>query len=218
MAVSSPNEAYGYEELDRLERMHDCRSAIAAPAALVICRRYGLTPPSWVVDAAAEQLGRFVRGQSAGKSGHSGSPAGRYRQDQIDYVRWEVVREVREKQKAISQQIRELRSLKPLPTGILRKREKLQRWVGKTWLRAFECAAAMLKEFHPACAAGPEAVKQSYMKVQQAHGLAGARYHLIDAETRKHLALADPANEPDPNGRKDQDRGKILRPLYDLTI
>jgi hypothetical protein len=126
----------------------------------------------------------------------------------IDFERWDAVREAREKQTEIRQQVEELATMLRPPASLLREREKMLHWVGDDWLRAYECAAMILSG--TAAAGGPDAMKASYLRVNRNSRDPDQplRYHLFTSGIGARLRLS-------PSTRSGG--GKIV-PLYELTL
>ena len=64
-----------------------------------------------------------------------------------DYMRWDEVKTVREKQIEIRDEVNFLKANpKKAPPGRLEDREKMLKWVGRSFKRADECASMLLAE------------------------------------------------------------------------
>ena len=124
----------------------------------------------------------------------------------IDYTRWDVVRDDAEASRS--------RFGRMLPNSarsglcrraLLREREKMMNWAGRTWLQAYECAAMILS--HTEARGSPSAMKGSYIRVEgNKHPL---RYHQFDPKFLRTLGL-------DINFEARQ-RPKII-PLHELVL
>ena len=133
----------------------------------------------------------------------------RYRQDMVDYARWDQVTVVRQKQIEIREEVEELRAKRNVPKSMLEEQEKKLAWVGKTLNRAYECAAMLLEGDE--AYGSPEAMKRSYFQVKRNSGgpRHTLRYHLLDPRFLSRLGLKHEI-EMRP-GRK-----KV--PFYNLTL
>jgi hypothetical protein len=207
---------------DSLEDLHERRldwlrvmihggSAIAIPAAIEYCSRSDLSGPQWLVQAAAAQYPELLRSNMPKKRGRSVNLVDRYRQDMVDYARWDEVKTVREKQTEIREEVDFLRANpKKASHYWIEDREKMLKWVGKSLRRAFECASMLLAD--TSAFGGPDAIKSSYLTVEkvnrtQSHPL---RYHMLDADFLTSIGIEPIAL------RRGQAR-KVV-PLYDLTL
>jgi hypothetical protein len=181
---------------------------IGVTAALWYCAANKVTVPGWAAEEAQLVLCNALRPRRARKRGRASDPVARYRQDMIDYARYEEVVTVREKQKEIPEQVEELRSLGPQGQSLLAERLKMLAWVGHTWLRAYECASMILA--HTDACGGPETMKASYLEVARnsRDPRQTLRYHhLLDWSLLRSLGL-DTRRPAKP---------KIV-PLYELTL
>src|SRR5436190_20532610 len=83
---------------------------LGVAAALDYCAKHGLEAPRWVVEQAPALLCNALRRSGPKNRGRACNPIARYRQDMIDYERWDAVRDIRAKQKEIRKEVNELRS------------------------------------------------------------------------------------------------------------
>jgi hypothetical protein len=177
---------------ERLECLRVCwHRELAAVAAIHYCTTNRLPAPQWLIDEAGNVLFSLLRHVKQAKRGRASGAVARYRQDMIDYARWDTVREVREKQVEICEQVEELRSIPSPPKSLLEEREKMLFWVGHDWLRAYECAAMILRNTDSA--AGPDAMKASYLRVTRnsQDPSQSLRYHLFDPIVVSKLGIRD---------------------------
>ena len=149
-------------ELACLEAMIQSGVAVAVPAALHYCTEHQLSAPSWLLPAAMEMLCSLLKREKSPKRGRSCGAVARYRQDMIDYARWDQIMLVREKQRDILREVEQLRRLRNVPRRLMHEHEKLLEWVGRTLSRAFECAAMLLEGSEAYGSA--EAMKRSYSR------------------------------------------------------
>lgn len=183
--------------------------AVAVPAALEYCQRNNLTAPPWLLAAATDLLCHLLKREKSTKRGRACGFVARYRQDTIDYTRWDQVMEVRRRQVELRDQVQELRQLSDVPQSLMLDREKMLAWAGSTLQRSFECAAMLLQG--SAAYGSPDAMKKSYFNVRHARRdpRQRLRYHQIDPCMSQRLGVSHQI-ELRP-GRK-----KV--PLYELTI
>jgi hypothetical protein len=196
---------------ETLEHLRRCwHRELAAVAALNYCRSYELNPPSWLIEATESVLCSYLTPKSLQKRGRASGSVARYLQDMVDYERWDVLREVRENQRELRQQVERLRAIRPIPQLLLKEREKLMFWVGSSWLRAYECASMMLAQ--TASRGGPDAIKASYLRVTQnsRDPTQATRYYRFEPAVESKLGLRRPALRP---------RSGITNvPLYELVL
>jgi hypothetical protein len=150
-----------------------------------------------------------LRGNVPKERGRSAGIINRYRQDAIDYMRWEAVIEVREQREALQKDVSELSVLPGRRArDLLTERTKLLDWVGTNNDGAFECASLLLAET-PA-RGGPDAIKKSYRTVRKnmCNPARALRYRVVDPQFLR-LVGADTGQLDAP--------GKKIVPLYDLT-
>ncbi len=192
-------------ELEELKLMFESGTPLAVTAAMDYSNRHRWTSPPWAVAESVKMLCTLLRGETPQKRGRSNGIADRYRQDAIDFVRWEAVVEVRENRKILRDKIQ---ALMKLPGNAARERraycEKLLRWATKD---SFKCASMLLVE-SPAFG-GRDAVRISFRKVQRnlRNRATAMRYHILDREFLRKIGCLDPAT-PRP--------GKKVVHLFDL--
>lgn len=204
----APSSLGELKELDHLEAMARAGVAVAVPAAMHYCAEYEVNPPAWLLAMATELLCNLMRRERSTRRGRSCGYVARYRQDMIDLARHSEVDVIRQRQKAILQQVEELRATPNVPKAMLQEREKMLGWIGKTLDRAFECAVPVLEGSQ--AYAGRDAIKASYFRVER-HSRdpkKALRYHVLDAGILRKLGIKH-ETEYRP-GRK-----KI--PFYELT-
>jgi hypothetical protein len=206
---ASSLDGFHRRHLQSLETMGRGGSAIAIPAALNYCHKYGPDLPKWFVGAAAQFTNELVTRKKKAKRGRSAGPLDRYRQDMTDFARYDEVCTVREKQKEILQELERLRHLPNLTAGIVQDKEKMLAWVGQSLERAFQCASMILADT-PAFG-GPDAVKASYFRVKEAMLIPGQayRYHILDSQFLVSLGI-----KPFELWEK----VRKITPLFDLTL
>jgi hypothetical protein len=158
---------------------------LGVAAALYYCDKYDVDLPRWVLRAAPVVLGQALSKSLSKKRGRSSNPIARYRQDMIDFTRWDAVRDTRTQQINLRQGVAELRKIRGAPPAMLRERERMMNWAGRTWLRAYECATMILA--HTEARGSPDAMKGSYIRVEaNKHPL---RYHQFDSNFLRAVGL-----------------------------
>jgi hypothetical protein len=170
-------------ELDYHELMFLCGVPIAVPAAIYYCAKHGLAAPRWLIIESAKMHCAHLRGNVPKERGRSSGIINRYRQDAIDYMRWEAVTEVRERRDLLRKEIEELRALRGRRArDILNERAKLLQWAGTNKDDAFERASLLLAET-PA-RGGPDAMDKSYRTVKRnmRNPATAVRYHILDPQ------------------------------------
>ena len=126
--------------------------------AVEICASYGRPPPRWVIEAVA----------SLADAGMTQSEKNRRQQDTIDLMRWEAVKELRERRKELYHQMGDDR--------------------GHTWDNAYAAVSEMLERTPAAC--GEDAVKTSYKYVErEMREGRGARFYIADPRLDSTSAL-----------------------------
>jgi hypothetical protein len=196
-------------QMERFEVMtrHEIHPELAVTAALHYCAAHAMPPPQWLAIAATRLLCRLLGNRAPKKRGRAVSPAARYVQDRIEAERWDVVRETREKQIHVKEQVRELNAIPSAPPSIVKDRQRLHEWAGEDWLHAFECASMQLQM--SAAYAGPDAIKKSYQAYQRSGRgrISSLKYYQFDPGFLDLLGIKiDFAC-----------RGNKGRPLYSLT-
>jgi hypothetical protein len=198
--------------LDEMLLARSAHPALAAAAALDYCVENRVAPPSWVVEDAALALRELLLREKPPVRGRAGGLVARYRQDQIDFERWDGVLQARENQKRVAERVRVLEKHPDFKAKNPRHVEhelKLLAWLGKDWDRAYEVAAMCL--LGRDAFAGPEAVKASYKRVQkrQKSGEDVGKYVRFHDEFLLKLGLEHPTWHR---------RGIKFLPIYNLTL
>lgn len=196
-------------QLSIYERMVQGGHLGAVPAALFYCLECGVAAPQWLLRAALMLTCRTLRNEKTKTRGRAAGVVPRLRADMIDYARFDAIREVREKQRELAEEVRELEGRKGVPKEMIDERRKLLEWAGKTWDDAYACAAMLLKGSQSF--AGVDAMKASYMRVlKNSRGPDRTfRYHILDPSILHELGIGDVALVR---------RDRKIRALYDLTL
>ena len=194
------------EYLESLGRLHGWHPEIAVAAGLDYCAERMIAPPAWIVSHASDVMNLLLTGSKPGRRGRSCNPVARYRQDQIDYLRWDAVVTARENQPRIRDRLFIMRAnASDFPARYIELEEKLQNWIGHDWIRAYEVASMYLQGSY--AHGGPDAVRASYLKVQRNRSCR-ARYIAVREPFRHKIDIPHPRDEP----------GKKCRHLFELTI
>lgn len=169
-------------QMEKFETMtrHEMHPELAVTAALHYCAKHAMPAPQWLAIAATKLLCRLVGNRVPKKRGRAVSPAARYVQDMIDYERWDVVRETREKQVEVRAQVEDLRKIPSASRAMVQERQQTHDWAGEDWLRAYECASMQLQT--SIAYAGADAIKKSYQAYQRrGRGrISSLRYYQFD--------------------------------------
>jgi hypothetical protein len=194
------------EYLGQLARLHRWHPEVAVAAGLDYCAERKIVPPGWIVSQAADVMTPLLMGAKQGRRGRSCNPTARYRQDQIDYIRWDSVMTARENQPRIRARVVDMRNFaSELSPRYLDLEERLLQWIGHDWIRVFEVASMYLQGSF--AHGGPDAVKKSYLKVQGNPRWA-ARYIWVREPFRYKIGIPHPRDE----------RGMKCRYLFELTV
>jgi hypothetical protein len=184
---------YGPEDARRDEtfaQLKECwHGEIAVAAGLFYCVKYKWQPPDWLIARAAKMAFASINGHRSARLGISPKAWSRFERDMIHLDRFSAVSEVREKQKILRAQVRELKRHRGVRGDVLREREKMLSWAGKSWLRAYQCAALLLqgtKSF-----AKEDAIGKSYKKVKGSENnrVAASRYYLFEPDVLSKLGI-----------------------------
>lgn len=210
MHAPSPSgalDAIHSEYLNTLDGMTAHRE-IAIAAAMDYCAEWNVTPPHWLVHAAAEMLLNSLRKERPSKRGRAAGHLARYRQDMIDFERWDSVKETRWNQKRLYEDLVLCRSHPNYQPHLMKSKVKMQSFAGRTWDEAYVCAAKLLRGRD--AYAGADSMKTSYLKVRKAlkSRAAANRYYIVDESFWRKMGL------PHVLHRKE---GTKLLPLFDLT-
>lgn len=194
------------EYLRSLAQLHRWHPEIAVAAGLDYCAERMIVAPSWIVGPASGVMNDLLMGVKSGRRGRSCNPIARYRQEQIDYIRWDAVVMARENQPMIRDRVLDMRAYaSEFPARYIELEEKLLHWIGHDWIRVFEVASMYLQGSY--AHGGPEAVKKSYLKVQRNQSCA-ARYIWVREPFRYKIGIPHPRDE----------QGMKCRHLFELTV
>jgi hypothetical protein len=185
-----PLTALHNRDLEWLQTMARGGSELAPAAALFYCHKHKISAPDWVIAAASISYCKALNGTLTKKLGRSSGPVERHQQDMIDYVRWEAVNYVREKQRTFPEEVKELRSKPNIPKAILEENSKKLKMIGRTWLSAFQYAITLVRGT-PAFG-GIAAMKASYYRVERNSKAGRLRYHQLDPSFLNSIGLVHP--------------------------
>ena len=190
-------EEFHGTELEEFKLMFESGAHIAVTAAMDYCVRHGLNPPHWAMTESVKAQCAELCGDTPRNLGRSNGAVSRYRQDGIDFVRWDTVHEVRNTRKILRHTIKSLaKSRDPDAHESRAYCENLIRWARQN---SFKCASMLLAE-SPAFG-GPDAVKTSFCTVQRnmRNQATAMRYHILDREFLRKISAV--VNPPAKTGR-----------------
>jgi hypothetical protein len=184
-------EKFFDRELNNFERMYEAGSNVAVAGALQFCAEYGISPPQWLVHASLKVVCDLLRREKSTKRGRSTGAIARYRQDMIDYFRWDECVVLEELQIKVQDAIK-IYSDVPIPAGLKnRYAEERQRanWLGTTRSRVYECVSQALARTE--AFGSPQSIKRSCRQVirNQADPKRAFRYFLIGDAAMKLLGI-----------------------------
>jgi hypothetical protein len=157
-----PSE-FDLRELDKFRALEKHRE-IGTARAMDYCATSQISPPEWLVVAAASLMVELLKREKSTKKGSTSSHLARFHQELKNTERWFAVMEV--------QRIREMaeqdnNALKAIPECALPKTFRAQHMKRRAWLNqgTFECAAELLEGRD--AYVGPYGVRSSYREVQK---------------------------------------------------
>jgi hypothetical protein len=197
----------GGDILATYEISHRSGSLGALLSALDWCLRQDIAAPRWVLEASYVAMVSSVADKGPKRRGRSADPITEYRMLLIHFARYEAVKQVREKQAELPQSLAELRKMKNVPRQMLKDSEAMVRWLGRSWIRAYDCARALVEGTEAFGAS--ETMKASYQLVNRmSHDpRTPLLFHLPSTQVLTDLGLL---NVFEPN----RNRGRKVRPLY----
>jgi hypothetical protein len=204
LRIQDPHE----QHLRYLEEMTS-HQEMAAAAALHYCAEHKLTAPDWAIRRGSALICNLLSHEKLDKRGRASGIVARYRQDLMDIERWDAVEIMRREQKHVRGQVERIQEAPYCPAYLREDREKMLRWLGHDWPRAYECAAMYLRGRR--AYASPAAIRRSYLKVQKHFKGNGdaTRYCILDESFLRALGF---------EGSLDRKRGTKLLPLYNLEL
>jgi hypothetical protein len=154
-------------KLNNFEKMSRLGAPLGIPAAADYCAEHSLVAPAWLTNAAAEWLCSTLRNGALKKRDRACGIMARYRQDMIDFARWDEVDVIREQQRAVRKKIKTLRKQSKIPRHVLNEQEELLNQLGHTLDDAFAYASKRLEKTN---ARGRwDTMRRSYRRVEKAH-------------------------------------------------
>lgn len=154
------------QEFEQLRNAYEAGVIVAAPAALHYCLEWGVAPPQWVVEAALHELCDLLKREKSKRRGRAAGAIARYRQDMVDFMRWNQVVVLREEQQ------RSTRLMETYPTcpsqgqaRIYAEEAAKAEWLGHTLTRVYECASEGLEGTD--AFGSPESIKRSCRAVDR---------------------------------------------------
>jgi hypothetical protein len=185
-------------QLEHRKLMFEMGTPLAVIEAMAYCDEHGLTPPRWAVAESVKIHCAAIRGDRSGRGGRSSGIRDRYKQDMIDYIRWDMVIQIREKRKLLRYEIKALSNL----TGpaALKHRSICKEQLDWASTDSFKLASRQLARSPAFCAS--EAMKKSFLKVARnmRNPRTAARYRILDARFLRKVGVV--VNPPDPPGKK----------------
>jgi hypothetical protein len=184
---NSAVRAIDEREMEIFRRMYEADVKLAIPAALYYCNEHEFAPPTWLVRAALEFLCDLLKRERSTKRGRSGGTVARYHQDTIDFVRWNEVTVIRDKQAESHRTVTDWADMWAAHADTSAADRKYfqeyldrDRWLGRSLKRAYECVAETLERTE--AFGSPESVKRSYREVTQnlRKPREAVRYHILN--------------------------------------
>lgn len=153
-------------ELENLKKARDDGVVLAVPAALDYCLEHGLVPPLWVIQAALDLLCDLLKREKSTKRGRSNGSVARYRQDMIDFLRWNEVDVLLENQQRSIELMSKYPSCpSPGQEAIYEQEAAKAQWLGTSLSRVYQCVSEVLERTD--AFGSPETIEHSYKKVQR---------------------------------------------------
>jgi hypothetical protein len=151
------------KELDKFQGMAAGGVAVAVPAAVHYCLENEVPVPQWLLKASLDLLCDLLRREKSTKRGRAAGAAARYRQDMIDFMRWNEVFVLREKQQMHQQSLIDHSDM----VGSDRYAEEAARaqWLGRSLSRIFECVSEVLERTE--AFGSPVSIERSYREVER---------------------------------------------------
>jgi hypothetical protein len=180
------------EEFERMNKAYRAGVIVAVPAALHHCREYQVSPPEWLVEAALHLLCDLLKRERSKNRGRSGGAIDRYRQDMVDFIRWDEVIALREHQQ---RSVRLMATYSTCPSSseedIYAEEAAKAAWLGCTLTRLYDCASETLERTE--AFGSRDSIKRSYLTVERSsrHSLRAYRYCLFHALVVRMLGFEE---------------------------
>jgi hypothetical protein len=153
-------------ELERLQKARDAGMVLAVPAAMAYCLEHDLAAPPWLVKSAFELLCDLLRREKSKNRGRSAGSVARYRQDMVDFIRWNEVLVLQENQQ---RSIELMRTYPACPsrdrTDIYAQEKAKAEWLGTSLEQIYECVSEVLEK--TGASGGAESIKRSHREVRR---------------------------------------------------
>jgi hypothetical protein len=179
-------------ELELFRQMVDAGVLVGVPAALHFCIEHVVPAPGWLLGAAMTLLCDLLKREKSTQRGRARGAVARYRQDMVDFIRWNEVLVIREKQ-VLSAETVAAYSIRPGDPMYERFKEEVARhkWLGRSLSDAFECVSEMLERTD--AHGSPDSIKRSYRQVERNHRHRTERYRycLLHPLFLKMLGIED---------------------------
>lgn len=160
-------DQYHRRELEILRRGLDAGVTVAVPAALHYCLEHRLPAPEWLCGAALTLLCDLLKREKSKKRGRSTSAVARYRQDLVDFIRWNEAIVLREKQTRAHQTVNDYATIVDPSCRLYREEVQRAEWLGRSMETIFQCVSEVLEETE--AFGSPESMKRSYHQVNRNH-------------------------------------------------
>ena len=191
-------EQFHRAQLEHRKLMFEMGTPLAVIEAMAYCDEHGLTPPRWAVAESVKIHCAAIRGDKPGRRGRSSGIRDRSKQDMIDYIRWDMVIQIREKRKLVRYEIKALSKL--IGPAALKHRRFCKEQLDWASADSFKLASRLLARL-PAFGSS-EAMRKSFLKVAQnmRNPRTAARYRILDAGFLRKVGVV--VNPPNPPGKK----------------
>ncbi len=180
-------------ELEQYRVMFESGTPVAVTAAMAYCDKYGLSPPSWAVTESVKIQCAAIRGNTPGKRGRSSGIGDRHRQDAIDYVRWDMVNEIRENRNLLRDKDK---AFSKLPVRVA-ERIDCKELLRLARAGSYKYASRLLAR--SAAFGGRDAMKKSLHTVERNMRTqrSAVRYYILDAGFLRQIGVVvDPPAKP----------------------
>lgn len=158
-----PLREFWDRELSRCERAWSAGSVPAIVDALILCHREQHPIPQWLATGAVNLIAMLFRGESLKRRGRLGKATTRYHSHMKDFVRWDTVRELRDRKRDVIRHIKEDLS----QAERVRRKDFAQLAHSYTLDAIFEAAAEMLRDMNSPAKGSTSAVTRSYKTVER---------------------------------------------------
>lgn len=152
--------------LAHLRKAYEAGVIVAVPAALDYCIEHDFEPPRWLVQAALDHLCDLLKREKSTKRGRAAGALARYRQDRIDFLRWNEVEVLRGHQKMSIETVAE-HAADPSQKSSPSYEDEVMKaeWLGTSLSTLFQCTSEILERTD--AFGSPESIKRSYLRVRR---------------------------------------------------